>query len=1132
MPHPLTLLVLSPSTGGYYFGEVLTGIAREMASVGGRIVLVQTLELGVRSDVIGQAPDFSVPVCWDEIDGVISITTAVRAEYLRALQKAGMPVVLASTRLPGLDVPIAMPDNHGGTVAAVEHLIAHGHTRIGFLGNLRQTDIRDRYEAYRQTLAGHGLTADPADLFPVGDNAESGGTDAVPAFLACEPRPTAVMAATDRNGIGFLETVTALGVRVPDDLAVVGFDNIEASVYTTPPLTSVDQPFDHLGALAARLALAQIRGEQVAPVPHTSPATVIARGSCGCAASRATDEDAADGHASLERSPMGRDARRAEAMARMRRPLLTAPGPQGDPMDTQVAAIMAEVDRLTAAGVDAPPADIDTLMASLRLLAPRPDALRQVVRALTEYIHRVGSAQAVGVLGSALSNVRAGAFIEQSRSFELKLEEQFSVDAGLLDPVAPDPQELTWLSQTHVRAGALALWEGPPAEGTLRIVGLYDPDGHVDGLLGTTTSVEHFPPRSLVASALPVERRLYIVVPVRTRDREWGLLAVNGEIETTSAMETYHHWAALLGAALREKGLLEDIRRSEERYAFASRAANDGLWEFDLTSGAIYLSQRCRDLLDLQGDLDRSTWLDIVHPEDRASVSSVLTEAASCSDKPVEVEFRVPRRDGTANWLLVRVLGVASTSGAVERLVGSLSDIDQRKLLEEQLRQAALFDTVTGLPNRRLFLDRLEMSMQQPCRRRAARFAVLFLDLDSFKLINDSLGHLMGDELLRIVGERLREDLRSVDTAARFGGDEFALLLADPVPDDLLVVARRIQDRISAPVLLGDQQVSVTASIGIAASETGYTVAEDVLRDADISMYQAKESARGTACLFDPGMHERALDRLRTRSALTAALEAHQFVVHYQPIVDLGGADVTQFEALVRWQHPERGLLAPAAFLPAMEGNATIIALGRQVLEDVCAQIAAWRQDHRTVSVAVNLSHRQFWDPELLPTIRSILELHGVPSECLIIEITESVIMTDPTEARTIMDALHKIGLLLHIDDFGTGHSSLNVLRTFPVDALKIDGSFVRELALVDQTTALVRTIVAMGQALGIEVVAECVETHEQAAELRAMGCTTAQGWLYARALPADDAGDILGTRLSEHEVAVPSGAGGPSLSS
>ena len=239
----------------------------------------------------------------------------------------------------------------------------------------------------------------------------------------------------------------------------------------------------------------------------------------------------------------------------------------------------------------------------------------------------------------------------------------------------------------------------------------------------------------------------------------------------------------------------------------------------------------------------------------------------------------------------------------------------------------------------------------------------------------------------------------------------------------------------------------------------------------------------------------------------------------YQPIVDLGGAEATQFEALVRWNHPERGLLAPAAFLPHMEGNATIITIGHQVLEDVCAQIAAWRADHRTVTVSVNLSHRQFWDPELLPTIRSILELHGVPPECLIIEITESVIMTEPTEARAIMDALHKVGLRLHIDDFGTGHSSLNMLRTFPVDALKIDGSFIRELGVVAETTALVRTIVAIGQALGIDVVAECVETHEQADQLRAMGCATAQGWLYARAQSAVDAGLILGTRLAEPAI-------------
>src|SRR5665648_92176 len=741
-------------------------------------------------------------------------------------------------------------------------------------------------------------------------------------------------------------------------------------------------------------------------------------------------------------------------------------------------------------------------------------------------------------LTALLAQLQMRGYAHRSRRLEAAALELNAVAEGMVRADPAQIRSLRWLSGTHVRAGVLALWDGPPEVGRLRVTGVHDPDGAIPHAVPEAMGVREFPPAGLIAAADSTAGEVCIVLPVRASSHDWGLLAVLGVIDTTSLREAYHHWNQLLSSALVGEGLQRAVRASEERYSQVARAANDGLWELDVATGATYLSQRFRDLLGTAADADAdlNTWLTVVHPDDRAAVRRAIRTAVERAEIAVEIEHRVVAPDRDDRWLLLRGMGVAAEGGTgptarrATRLVGSLSDIHPRKELEERLRHAALYDPVTELPNRRLFLERLAAAMAGVRRRPTTRYAVVFLDLDGFKQVNDSLGHLAGDELLRVVGQRLRADVRAVDTAARFGGDEFAVLLTDPVPDDLLVVARRIQDRISAPVLLGEQEVSVAASIGIAASETPYACAEDVLRDADIAMYQAKESERGTACIFDPKMHERALDQLRTRSALTVALEAHQFVVHYQPIVDLGGGEVTQFEALVRWDHPERGLLLPKNFLPAMEGNATIIALGRQVFEDVCAQIADWRRDHRTVSVSVNLSHRQFWDPELLPTIRSLLELHGVPPECLVIEITESVIMTEPAEARTIMDALHEVGLRLHIDDFGTGHSSLNLLRTFPVDALKIDGSFVRELALVDQTTALVRTIVAMGQALGIEVVAECVETHAQADELRAMGCTTAQGWLYARALPADDAGEVLGTRLSEHEAAVPSGAGGPSL--
>jgi len=334
----------------------------------------------------------------------------------------------------------------------------------------------------------------------------------------------------------------------------------------------------------------------------------------------------------------------------------------------------------------------------------------------------------------------------------------------------------------------------------------------------------------------------------------------------------------------------------------------------------------------------------------------------------------------------------------------------------------------------------------------------------------------------------------------------------------VLSIVDRLQESIAEPVMLGDHEVSVTASIGIATSDTGYTSAEDVLRDADIAMYHAKDAERGTACLFDPVMHTRATSRLRAQSELRAALVGEQFVVHYQPIVELNGSVLRQFEALVRWEHPERGLLLPADFLPIMAETGTIVVLGQWIIDTVCRQIAGWRRDfHGPFAVSVNLSHREFWSDQLLLTVTQALSRYHVPPRCLILEITESVIMSDPEAARQIMADLHASGIRMHIDDFGTGQSSLHALRAFPVDALKIDQSFVHQLDVDTQTTELVRIIVGMGRTLGLDVVAEGVETNAQADQLRTMGCGTAQGWLYAKALPGDEAGRLLSTALQAH---------------
>jgi diguanylate cyclase (GGDEF)-like protein/PAS domain S-box-containing protein len=1119
-----TILALAHNTGGFYHGGLLGGLVRQIAAAGGRVIVAETLDPGADDMDWQAAPAFHLPVAWDDVDAVVCIAFACDPEYLRQARAAGKPVVLANHVFEGFDAPVALPDNRGGIRSAVEHLIAHGHTRIGFVGSLDRYDFKERYVAYRETMAANGLPTGDDLLFEATSYSTEGGAAAAGALLAATDRPTALVTVTDENALGLMAALVDAGLSLPEDLAIIGFDDIEAGAFAVPSLSSVGQRFEEVGALAGRLALSWLAGEETPTGAYTVDADFLTlRASCGCGS------DLVD----------VRPGRRAQ-------PVPTSPALIRAGVHKALVALFPEnraaaVGALATRAIDVLDAmlttrdeptddDIQTVMRALTDLASETETLQQVASVLGEYArqivtgnerHRPGPAC---VLGS-LAELAARGYMRRSRRQEAAVIETDAVAVGLLRADGARNRSLAWLTGTHVRAGVLALWEGPVEEGNLRIAGVHDPDGLLDVHAGQVTSVRRFPPATLVDAPDGLAREMCIVVPVATSARAFGLLALVGEIDVTATREIYYYWAEMLVRAFEGEELEDAVRTSEERYAVASRAANDGLWERDITSGEVYLSERCRDLLGIGPDVDAGggSLIDVAHPEDREKLRDALAYAEANAELPVEVEYRRLLPDGSVRWLLTRVLGVAPGGGAVQRLVGSVSDIDQRKTLEEQLRQAALFDAVTGLPNRRLFLDRLSVAMEYPRRRKSARFAVLFLDLDGFKLINDSLGHLMGDELLRVVGERLREDLRSVDTAARFGGDEFALLLTDPVPDDLLVVARRIQDRVSAPVLLGGQEVSITASI--AASETPYACAEDVLRDADIAMYQAKESERGTACLFDPGMHERALHRLRTRSALTAALEAHQFVVHYQPIVDLDGGELTQFEALVRWQHPERGLLLPKDFLPAMEGNATILALGHQVLDMVCAQIAAWRADHRPVSVSINLSHRQFWEPDLVEGIRSTLDRYQIPPECLIIEITESVIMTDPTEARTIMDALHGLGLRLHIDDFGTGHSSLNMLRTFPVDALKIDGSFIRELGVVDHTTALVRTIVAMGQALGIEVVAECVETRAQVDQLRAMGCTTAQGWLYAKAQTAADAGRILGTRLAEPAISGELGA-------
>jgi diguanylate cyclase (GGDEF)-like protein len=1117
------LLVLAPWTAGFYFGEIISGITREAAAAGHRVIVAQTLDAGQQTDLHVAAPHFSTRFAWDHIAGAVAVAAATQGPYLHALRRAGKAVALASNDIAGFDAPVAMPDNDGGARAAVQHLLEHGHRRIGFAGNLTQSDMGERYAAYHDALVEGGLEPRPEDYYPSSDNVADGGEESARVFLRQSERPTAVVVATDQNALGFMRAVIAAGLDVPRDVAVIGYDDIEAGAFSNPPLASVNQRFDAIGALAARLLLAQIRGEEPSADTHASPSHVVPRASCGCCSL----DDRTPGLS----ASVGDDAREV-LRSRLESAMTTAANGAcvRQSVATAVAAISEVAEHLLRTGHEHTPERLVEALVPLAALATRPEVLQVVDTAVNQYLQTVAEhlpdeartaraalAQVGAHASGVLWHMQTTSYLDRVDGLEAALVEEYEIGRALLRHGTADPRRLDWLAGSHVRTAVLALWHGDE----LVIEGVRDADGILGDLTGTVTTPESFPPLALVRSTDPSIREVVFVIAVRANDRDWGMLAVVDTINSTSGRETFSHWAALLCAAFEQEALAATLRSSEERYGLLARAMNEGLWEWDGISGRFTLSERCIALLGIDPTAPDpgEAWTARVHPDDALHVRAQFARVVRGELSLVEVEHRYRRPLETEyRWMLARAMPVHSDGRASPMLLGSITDIDDRKQLEETLRHNALYDAATGLPNRRMFLTELTRSVERWDVGRTP-FAVVFLDLDRFKVVNDSLGHQAGDLLLQEVAERLQTALRTHDTAARFGGDEFAVLLDDIGPDDVPTVVHRIQDALARPVEIDGHALWVTASMGVASSAVDYTSAEDVLRDADTAMYHAKLHEPGTLSFFDTAMHDDAVSHVHLQAAVQEALDLDQFVVHYQPIVDLVAGRVDRFEALVRWQHPERGLIGPDEFLPLMQETALIVRLGRWIIGEVCRQIAAWRTVHDgVVTVSVNVSDREFWHLGLVDHFRACLAAHDLSPDNLTLEITEGVIMRRPELARNIMDEMHQAGLRLHIDDFGAGHSSLQTLHRYPVEALKIDRAFISGLTEGNQSLELVRAIIAMADALGLEVIAEGIETADQLAMLRALGCSVGQGFLFDRAVTGDRAAVLLGGSFATGE--------------
>ncbi len=474
-------------------------------------------------------------------------------------------------------------------------------------------------------------------------------------------------------------------------------------------------------------------------------------------------------------------------------------------------------------------------------------------------------------------------------------------------------------------------------------------------------------------------------------------------------------------------------------------------------------------------------------------------------------------------WTQHEVTTLTSAAESLTLAVKNAKAEQERQRAEEQLRHDALHDTLTGLPNRTLFMDRLGHALARMKRRPDYLYAVLFLDLDRFKVVNDSLGHLMGDELLISISRRLQACLRAGDTVARLGGDEFAVLLDDLTDSEqVLEVSERIQQALAQPVMLDGHEVRSSASIGIAMSVTGYDLPSDVLRDADLALYRAKSKGRACHEVYDQALHAHAVTLMQLETDLQRALERKELLLHYQPIVSLATGRVTAFEALARWRHPQRGLVSPGEFIPVAEDTGLIVPLGQWALREACRQVRAWRErfpSQAHLSVCVNLSAKQFAQPDLVEQITGILHDTGLEPSALGLEITESVMMEQADRATAMLTQLRARNIPLHLDDFGTGYSSLSYLHRFPIDLLKIDRSFVSRIGEGGQNSEIVQAIVSLAHNLKIGVIAEGVETAEQLALLRALECDFGQGYYFAQPMDSQAVEALLAAEVPWHQL-------------
>ncbi len=998
-PSKTVIGVLTPHTGGFYYGAVMNGILGAVKSLDAVAIAFETTRLGLlkgREVLAGN---------W--IDGWLAINEFQDSDLLAELRARGQPIVHVHSKPDIEAASLVLPDNIGGATFVTHHLLEHGHRRIAFAGNLSHVDIAERLCGYRDAMEAAGLKVTEDLVFDTPHHKEADGSAVARQILTnrATDRITALVAATDRLALGAMSSMAEEGVEIPRDFALVGFDDVDAAQFAQPPLTTVRQSFVEAAECAVGELLQAIRQGRLPRALVRVPTQPILRRSCGCLVSRSLPP-------SLNEPEQSRQQMLTDELLRYagrHRPGSLSLNQWPEASD--IARVIRQ-----AAERSGSTESVKSRWWSGFLQFNRDAESAVRVMELLEASLQKWCPGDVRVVTGVLRDLRVALMHEWQRTervmvahYESITESAYRLSNALSSHSAVDPShDLGWIRWSNPRAACCALWSDGAGGGTIP-----------PGRLGST------PPPPPGAP------------PIR--------LQVTGE------------YSAELGSVAPSRGQ-QPIRPS----CFPP----EELIEIAYREGA---------LVSIAGV-----------PRGRGAEHGLLAVVAPLAFEHLEYI-------GTPGDWAVQ-LGAALDRAAAER----------------ELRASAELDALTGLANRATLLEAVE-------RLRTAEgspgFALLFIDLDDFKKVNDSLGHLAGDQLLIQMAERLVHELKGSarnrlahaddSLVARPGGDEFVIAVSGvEEEEEVVAIIERIQARLLHPYVLQDQNVFVSASIGVTLGRGTESSALELLRDADTAMYRAKVKGRSRHEIFHRGMHRQALEKLNLDARLRLALEQDELELWYQPIIELAtGLDVGA-EALIRWRHPERGLLSPARFLAVAEDVGLAIPFSEWVIRRACKEASGWQvPGGRRVYVNVNVPAAHIKDPGFVEFVQAALEDNGLSPHSLGMEVVESTLLDEPEKCAQVLAHLIGLGVRVAIDDFGTGYSSLSYLRDFPASTLKIDRSFVTNIPNNARDNGITRAIIAMGQGLGLSLVAEGIETPEQLEFLKLAGCDFAQGYYISRPL-------------------------------